>query len=60
VEKFCAGCQNFRDIKDGKNVMRNKRNRWICNICIERSNQSPYLSKKNLAKTIPTGESDGN
>ena len=44
-KKFCAGCQSWRLVTEGTTVMRNKRNRWICKVCLERKNVSMYATK---------------
>ena len=44
-KKFCAGCQKWRLLSEGQTVVRNKRNRWICNVCLARKNDSPYTTR---------------
>jgi molybdenum cofactor biosynthesis enzyme MoaA len=47
-KKFCAGCQKWRLLSEGQTVVRNKRNRWICNVCLARKNDSPYTTRKQV------------
>ena len=43
--KYCFGCQKFRAADDGKLVKRGNRNRWVCMVCYEKRNTSPYAKK---------------
>ena len=47
-KKFCFGCQLFKDLDQGKNVVRGKIKRWVCNVCLARKNTSTYASKKKV------------
>jgi hypothetical protein len=47
-KKFCAGCQTFRFLSEGQRVLRNKNYRWICNVCLAKTNKSPYTKVKKV------------
>lgn len=46
--KFCFGCQKMKSITQGQNVIRNKTNRWICNVCLARKNKSDFAKQKEV------------
>ena len=46
MNKFCTGCQQYRKEENGKRVKRGKITRWICHICIAKTNVSPYTKEK--------------
>ncbi len=43
--KFCTGCQTMRPLSEGSIVQRGKMKRWICVVCQDRKNVSPYATK---------------
>jgi len=43
--KFCTACQTNRPIDGGVMKKCGKISRWLCLVCQERKNISPYLSK---------------
>ena len=42
--KFCTACQSTRTIEGGMIKKAGKVHRWVCRVCQERKNISPYLS----------------
>jgi len=42
--KFCTACQATRPIEGGMIKISGKVTRWVCKVCQERKNVSPYLS----------------
>lgn len=50
--KFCAGCQKFRLLTEGELLNRGKRNRWVCFVCQDKRNISPYATKAKREQLI--------
>ena len=44
-QKFCSSCQKMRPEASMHKLIRGHTARWICQICRERRNVSPYASK---------------
>lgn len=48
-QKFCSGCQTYRNTENMTKQIRGRGNvrRWICNQCLARMTTSKYQSKRN-------------
>lgn len=47
LQKFCTGCQQYRDPDKLTKVLRNKVYRNICDICLHKASVSIYAKVKN-------------
>jgi hypothetical protein len=47
-QKMCTGCQRLRSTENGEYQQRGKIRRWICKVCVAKTNVSLYTYRKDL------------